>query len=69
MDKSFVGELTGGDRDSAIVAITEGRQYGYRLTQGYLFGRPMPVDDMDRHLRQQPPPVQRPIPAGSRATG
>nr|WP_308129277.1 EAL domain-containing protein [Actinoplanes polyasparticus] len=76
IDKSFVGELTDGDRDSVIVAglipiieglgldaVAEGvehaaqaaqlRRYGYRLAQGYLFGRPMAADDMHRHLTHQ----------------
>jgi diguanylate cyclase (GGDEF)-like protein len=32
------------------------RQCGYRLAQGYLFGQPMPADDMHRHLTEQPTP-------------
>ena len=86
IDKSFVGELTDGDRDSVIVAglipiidglgldaVAEGvehpeqaaqlRRYGYRLAQGYLFGRPMPVDDMNRHLKRQREPAPRLMPA------
>jgi diguanylate cyclase (GGDEF)-like protein len=88
IDKSFVGELTDGDRDSVIVAglipiieglgldaVAEGvehpaqaaqlRQYGYRLAQGYLFGRPMPADDMRRHLTEQRESARPLIPAAA----
>jgi EAL domain-containing protein (putative c-di-GMP-specific phosphodiesterase class I) len=39
------------------------RQYGYRLAQGYLFGRPMPAGDMHRHLTQQRELMRRLVPA------
>ncbi|MGX6607953.1 putative bifunctional diguanylate cyclase/phosphodiesterase [Micromonosporaceae bacterium Da 78-11] len=78
IDKSFVGELTDGGRNSVIVAglipiieglgldaVAEGvehpeqaerlRRYGYRLAQGYLFGRPMTAGDMSRHLIESMP--------------
>jgi hypothetical protein len=45
------------------------REYGYRLAQGDLFGRPMPVDDMYRHLTEQRAPNRRPIPGAARAPG
>jgi diguanylate cyclase (GGDEF)-like protein len=39
------------------------RQYGYRLAQGYLFGRPMPAADLHQHLTRPPVPPRRLDPA------
>jgi EAL domain-containing protein (putative c-di-GMP-specific phosphodiesterase class I) len=35
------------------------RRLGYRLAQGYLFGRPMPATEMHRHLTAQRVPLRQ----------